>query len=437
MAIGDSMFNGVRSAMISDELAAHSPVVLFARAAGIGTFRRPIYPRPVLLDVEAEARKSLPELIKDFKTLKAIVVPNARLWLSDGDLTGRPAFHDNIACAGATYESMHLQTGAKALEIAKEAFAKIETSKSLDFGDLLNLWFGLNDAFVLDPSRGGLGKQISDMSQVAQVIARRPKRLLVNVGSNEGLFNFGLMGKHKKSDLDPKTSVVFKVLVDGARELGVALRSGMGDRECDIHFNTLVRPRCVPNLAPRRDDEMLRGPTPPGAYFERYSTKVVLKSPLKTEVVNAYDRMISAANDAAFDALVGAIAGSKLRAHKVDMYAEIDRYDAKHWGDSRALDVGAPWRMRNLPFATGGPTNKRQGGICGLDNMHPTGVGYAKMAQAMLTSAGLDPARIDIRAAFLADSLLQSPPAGWETTNVIVSVIAEFLLLSLMRRKTA
>lgn len=434
MAIGDSMFNGVRSAMIKDELSKNSAVSMFAAAAKIEKYVRPVYPREILLDIEKEARKSIPELIKDLKTLKAIVLPNAEAWLSTTGLNARPAFHDNVACAGATYESMLKRTGREAFADAEEAFAKVKKSKSLDFGDLIDLWFGLNDAFILDPSRGRQGDKISDMSQVDQVIARRPKRLLINIGSNEGLFNFGLLGKFKQSDLDINTSGIYKALVNGAAALGVALAKGLGDTEMDIHFNTLVRPRAVPNLAPRNDRDMLLGPDPVGGYFKDYSTKVAIRKSVKTEVVEAFDKMILAANTASFEALRDALTGTHVRAHKVDIYAEIEKYDAKHWGDARAIDVGVAWKMRNLPFATGDFPLKRQGGVCGLDNMHPTGVGYAKMTQAMLESAGLSRDLIDVTNAFKNDSLLQSPPKGWETTNVIASAIAEFLLLSLMRR---
>ena len=435
MAIGDSMFNGVRSAMINDELAGSSPIAAFAKAAGIASFVRPSYPREILIDIEREARKSIPGLVSDLLSLKKIIVPNARKWLSTSGLDSRPAYHDNVACAGADYQSMMTRTGATALQEAQAALERIENSEDLAFRDVMLLWFGLNDNFVLDPSRGRKGAQISQQSQVRQVIERRPKRLFVNIGSNEGLFNFGLLGQYKESDLEIGKSGIYKSLVDGAKNLGESLAAALAGVDMVVHFNTLVRPRAVPNLAPLDDREMLLGPKPAGAYFKHYSTKVGIRNPVKPAVVQAFDKMIRAANDASFTALQNALGQAGIRAIKVDIYDDINRFDSKHWGDARAIDVGVPWKMRNLPFATGGPFNKRQGGVCGLDNMHPTAVGYAVMARALLRSAGMDEDLISVKAAFKSDSLLQKPPGDWETINVVASTIAQFLLLTLMRNR--
>src|SRR5688500_20202199 len=58
MAIGDSMFNGVRSLTIHDELAAVSPVQQFAEAVGL-PLARPVYPSAVLFVLEEMAREGI------------------------------------------------------------------------------------------------------------------------------------------------------------------------------------------------------------------------------------------------------------------------------------------------------------------------------------------------------------------------------------------
>src|SRR5687768_1170062 len=77
MAIGDSMFNGVRSLTIHDDLSAVSPVQQFAEAVGL-PLSRPVYPRVVLFDLEEMARKGITSLF----TLQSSVMKNAKAWLT-------------------------------------------------------------------------------------------------------------------------------------------------------------------------------------------------------------------------------------------------------------------------------------------------------------------------------------------------------------------
>ncbi len=69
----------------------------------------------------------------------------------------------------------------------------------------------------------------------------------------------------------------------------------------------------------------------------------------------------------------------------------------------------------------------RQGGLFGLDNMHPTIVGYAQLARtiaaAIAEEEGSEPASIDDQAAFDADTLLQDPPRSWDRLNLLFSLI--------------
>src|ERR1044072_6178244 len=108
MGIADSMPNGGRSVTIHDELAALSPVQQFVEAVGL-SMTRPVYPRPVLFDLEEMARQGITSLF----SLQSAVMKNAKAWLT-GKPKAKPLFHDNLSCAGADWSDMFDRRGADA-----------------------------------------------------------------------------------------------------------------------------------------------------------------------------------------------------------------------------------------------------------------------------------------------------------------------------------
>jgi hypothetical protein len=75
---------------------------------------------------------------------------------------------------------------------------------------------------------------------------------------------------------------------------------------------------------------------------------------------------------------------------------------------------------------------KFQGGIAGLDNMHPSAIGYAAIANEMIAAynaaEGADADLIDLKSVYRKDSLLRSPPKSWEPLNSLVSTLVPFFM---------
>lgn len=431
MAIGDSMFNGVRSLTIRDELAALSPVQQFVEAAGL-PFNRPVYPRTVLFDLEDLARQGIVSLF----TLQASLVKNAKAWLS-AKPKAKPLFFDNVACAGADWSDLFDRRGGDARREALASFAELQAADNLDLGAAARLWFSLNDAFLLDPSGGSVFAETAQLSQLEQVASRLPERLLVNIGANEGLFRFGMLGAYDARDLDFATCPGAQEIVRQARRLGQFLAAHLGNDLKRVYFNTLIRPRAVPNLAPYQDEDFLDNATRKalnGKYYAEYSTKVALRAPVTPKAMKAYDQVIKTANDEAVKALRAELAGTAIELVPVDLYTAIDAYDSKHYGDARAIEIRKAGklvkRITNLPFASS--ILKFQGGIAGLDNMHPSAIGYAAIANEMLkayaAAEGKPVKPIDLAKVYYRDSLLKSPPKKWEALNSLISTLVPYFM---------
>ena len=431
MAIGDSMFNGVRSLTIRDELAALSPVQQFAEAVGL-PLTRPAYPREVLFDLEAMARKGILSLF----SLQSDVLKNGKAWLT-AKPKAKPLFHDNVSCAGADWSDMFDRRGGDARAEAQAAYTRLQASDQLDLGAVARLWFSINDAFLLDPNAGTAFAETSQLSQLEQVASRRPERLLVNIGANEGLFRFGMLGEYDGSDLEFATCTGAQEIVRQARRLGQFLAAHLRNDLKHVYFNTLIRPRAVPNLAPYQDQDFIANSTRKalaGKYYGEYSTKVALRAPITPKAMKAYDQVVKAANDAAVAAIQTELSGTPIKLFAVDLYGAIERYDSKHYGDSRSIEVKKAGklvkRITNLPFASS--LLKFQGGVSGLDNMHPSAIGYAAIANEMITAynaaEGANAALIDLPSVYRKDSLLRSPPKSWEPLNSLVSTLVPFFM---------
>jgi hypothetical protein len=102
MAIGDSLFNGVRSLTINQQLAQWSAPAQVARALGI-PFAIPDYPRNVMVNFE--------QWLREFSNLIGIaadVESNMNFW-DTNPKSSLPEF-DNIAIASAGYADLWTRT---------------------------------------------------------------------------------------------------------------------------------------------------------------------------------------------------------------------------------------------------------------------------------------------------------------------------------------
>jgi hypothetical protein len=88
-------------------------------------------------------------------------------------------------------------------------------------------------------------------------------------------------------------------------------------------------------------------------------------------------------------------------------------------------------RLNNVPLQ--GFSHK--GGQYGLDNLHPTTVGYAALAQAVceqiVATEGIKPVQpIDFTAAFDSDSLLTNVPPLLDVENLLIDLVVAFVRLA-------
>src|SRR5262249_41632626 len=119
------------------------------------------------------------------------------------------------------------------------------------------LWYALNVCFTLNPLHR---PEQARLTQIDQVAARKPRILLVNIGSNEGLFHAAFMGAFDAATLKSVAEIPTKMaaLADRLAALPPEVEQ--------IVFNSLVRPRTASNLMTREDF-----PKPTGeAYFTSY-----------------------------------------------------------------------------------------------------------------------------------------------------------------------
>ena len=143
-----------------------------------------------------------------------------------------------------------------------------------------------------------------------------------------------------------------------ARRLGQFLATHLRNDLKFVYFNMLIRPRAVPNLAPYQDQDFMANATRKalaGKYYGEYSTKVALRAPVTPNAMKAYDQVIKTANEEAVKAIATELAGTPIKLVPVDLYSAIERYNSKHYGDSRAVEVKKAGklvkRITNLPFA--------------------------------------------------------------------------------------
>ena len=395
MAIGDSLYQGVRSLSFTSELALHSPPAQVAGSLNL-PMTLPDPPLPILFDLEASLRQG--GLINFAARIRDACLNNASYWLNNAVWSRHEAF-DNVAIGGAEISSLYTDTFATAWPTVQTLVARIRQNPIPDLAAIGQLWFALNTCFTLNPRRR---EEQAFKTQLDQVRDRQPKVLLVNIGSNEGLFRAAFLGA-----FDPQTLNSVAAIPQKMEPLAEQLASLPSAVET-IAFNSLVRPRTAPNLMPGSNP---RGVYPGDGYFSSYGPWIISEAgTIPGETLRQFDQMTADVNER-----VRVLMANKLGARFkfVDLYAASTSLDGKHYRD-RPLVVhsrtGKALELRNIPLTRQpfGPA-EFTGGLAGLDNMHPTVPGYAAIADAVLTALAVQ-ARTDKDRAFLADTLLADIP---------------------------
>ncbi len=396
MAIGDSLYNGIRSLTINDELAQLCAPALVAEGIGIrSSFTCPDYGRAMLIDLEKYLH-----MMPNIGGIKADIFANFSHWINAPAPHSGLATFDNLSIASTVYRDLTTRTAATAeAELAGMNAHQITDAQGV-IDHLGDLYFALNTRFVLNP----LGHDdLMDKSMLDIVEQRHPKTLLVNVGSNDGLwamgFNCDTTRRYAptRGDLD--------ALIDRLAALPLDIH---------IYFNGLALPSTVANLMPVDYYATVSRP-PPDGYYDRYENafstgsygtidRTQMKT-LDTDVRNhnAYTRDRIAAT-------------GQSRFHFVDVAAVLVRMNAKHQPDTEinGLRMGDGRRFTNMMLEAGPwPLPAfRSGGLQSLDGMHLSSLGYGLMAQAVLDTMGTGKT-VNLEGVYQRDRLLTNMPHVW------------------------
>jgi len=396
MAIGDSIYNGVRSLSINNELSQLSAPSLVAEGLGIRPrFACPDYGRPMLIDFEKYVH-----MLPDVGGIKADILDNFRYWLpAPPPRSGLPVF-DNLSIASTVYRDLIERTAGKA-----EAELRAMNAGQIDDADgviaqLADLYFALNTRFVLNPR--GLD-ELMDKTAVEVAAIRKPKVLLVNIGSNDGLYSMAF---------DARADVRYANARPALQDLVDAL-AGL-PAEIEIYFNGLVLPSTVSNLMPV-DYYATNNRPPAGGYYAEYENAFSTGSygTIDAAQMAALDRDVAEHNAFTVDYIASK---NQARFHFVDVAAVLQRLNAKHEPDtpSNGLRMADRKRFTNtileaapFPFPA-----FRSGGLQSLDGMHLSTLGYGVLAQSVLDAMGSG-RRLNLEGVYQRDTLLQQMPRIW------------------------
>jgi lysophospholipase L1-like esterase len=406
MAIGDSLYNGVRSLTIDADLAANSVPAQVARAFR-WDFVSPDYPRVMLADFEAVFSDTLAGTLNLIRSATA----NAHAWLADGSWSHHALFH-NLSIAQQVVNDVMTAKYADALDVAQQLASQ---GAALPLGRIPTLYQALNTCFVLNPQR-----KAGDRRTAVDLLAEAgPKRLLINIGVNDGLWTLLLMGdaSNFKARIDPTAAMT---------RLAGELRARCGAIE-HFYINLFPKPSAIANLMPRTDDE-----NPRNGYFQQYLGRLIQAGGISGTTMREIDVWVDTDLNprirAAFQPL-GA------RAHFVDLYAMTSAYDRKNGIATKSVLVrhgSTQILLDNLPLEilplVGG---RRDGGVFGLDNLHPTVVGYGLIAQAVcdaiVANENLAPPVINLQSCYDADTLLHNLPPRIALADFVLGMIGAFV----------
>jgi hypothetical protein len=240
MAIGDSLYQGVRSLTFTSELARYSPPAQAAAALGLQmTVPNPRI--PIAFDLEQLFRQG--GVIHLLGDVREVCLKNLEFWMSGEAWSQHEAF-DNVAVGGAAISTLYEDTYEQHWATIPALLDRLRNNPSPDAAVIGQLWYALNNCFTLNPQRR---EAQNGKTQIQQVAERKPALLLVNIGSNEGLFRAAFTGS-----FDDETFNSVRAIPQKMDELIGELARLPAEVE-QIVFNSLIRPRTASNLMPARN----------------------------------------------------------------------------------------------------------------------------------------------------------------------------------------
>lgn len=406
MAIGDSLYQGVRSLTMSAALFRYSPPAQVARALGLDetTFSYPDPKRPLLVEMEQFIR-----LLPDLGAIDQLLALNARYWTRrPKSPSGRLSF-ENLAVASMDISDLYAFDWDRRMRQADALKAKDASSikglgrAEIPDGGLSDALLGMNARFTLNPA--GL-PELEGVQPVELVKARQPEVLLVNIGSNEGLFEAGF---EANPNLTPQRVAEitgrYEILADHLKEIGPGTRR--------IIVNGLVLPSQTPNLMPAPESISYGGQLPRAdGYFDNYENRMGFGYGTMTGAeLKQQDEHVRTINVQMAEAMRQRLGD---RVEIVDLAEQMRHLNRKHerLRDDNVIKAGGN-SISNMMIEGYLGGGFRWGGFCGLDGMHPGVVGYGRIAKEVLRAIGRGGERIDYEDCYRCDTLLTDLPGLW------------------------
>ena len=438
MAIGDSLFNGVQSLRINWFLAEWSPPALVAIRLGLiqeqgadRTGERMFY-EPQYRTGELSPRmitnygfdlEGLPGLLGTPGTLVRDTNALQDLAFTDQPPNRRPLV-DNIAYLSSTSYDLLYWTPADYRAVARRSIEAIRSGIQ-GVGSFPNLVEAANAAFVLNPTRNLC---LEHLTPIQQVELRKPRRLLVGIGHNDGMWSLaftnrpitepacsntslGENGEPSCSIRPVKDALVFDFISNV--QLMLQRLSAVEGLEA-VYVNTLPRPSRTANLVPFQIgrkwhwySDLMSGPgNGPGDLSEKvYSSD---------QQIADSDDLIVQVNRRLADLVRAASRPDGTKFYLVDADARLGEFDAKRCDIStppgtlretcrsqHGLSLtkarfggGEDVSLDNRPIRFEGESGFRtglgfqtkivEGGLFAFDNMHLSAAGYEIMADTIV-----------------------------------------------------
>jgi hypothetical protein len=257
------------------------------------------------------------------------------------------------------------------------------------------------------------------------VAVRKPKCLLVSIGSNEGLFEGAFTGPY-----GPKVAKKIDTIPEKMRTLARALRDRIGDDSTVplMVWTNLIKPSTLANLMPRP----FNAPLPPGEkYHKTYQCALFDSGNATGAKIAEFDKQIARINRQVEREVTKILATPRRQVKFADVYAMSEERDTKHGSDLGDLEYvesdGDRHHVGNYPFSL---SSGFRIGLYGLDNMHPTDIGYALMANEIIKQIDPDPTKLVSKQTIESiDSLLRDPPQIPIDMRLLLSLVGAFGLL--------
>lgn len=429
MAMGDSLYNGVQSGRINWVLAEWSAPVyvalrldlideLEADRKGSRQFVVPQYPaaRPKGLNsTEFGTDIEHAPYWTDALSLDRNTANNLNYLLESYRPPNQRALVDNIAFSGANSTDL--------VGVSPELFRAAATT-SIAAGKGRNAFTAANAAFVLNPMHVSC---LEDKTPLDQVLLRHPKVLLINIGSNNGVWRAGFSGLSVDSVVKCDQPDEKIVAITGERRCDSTIRTSLGKTYVsdmnlmiaklasdpsieEVYINGLIHPSRAANVVPDSNSSLETD----SKYADAYQLDLF---PNRTSISGAQvrdtDLFVDSVNNTIKDAIKKA--NATLGHEKfvfVDMDAAFAGYDVKGClgGDGKVragcnssaksytlgpqVGLTCVTKVDNQPLRLAGANiiGRRkdefchgivQGGLFSADNMHPSSIGYGLMAQTV------------------------------------------------------